>query len=55
MLQTSKKWQERKEAMEQLLNVAKTPKIADRDYSELMSALAKVGESRLCFDPSMNF
>jgi cytoskeleton-associated protein 5 len=38
----SKKWQERKEAMEELLNAAKTPKIADRDYSELMSALAKV-------------
>ncbi|KAM3584347.1 hypothetical protein VKS41_003168 [Umbelopsis sp. WA50703] len=40
-LLTSKKWQERKEALEQLLAAAKTPKIAEREYSELMSALAK--------------
>jgi hypothetical protein len=44
----SKKWQERKEAMEQLLVAAKTPKIADRDYSELMSSLAKVSRRNLC-------
>jgi hypothetical protein len=28
--------------MEELLNAAKTPKIAERDYSELLSGLAKV-------------
>ena len=34
--------------MEALLTVAKTPKIADNDYSELMGGLAKVREQLLC-------
>ncbi|KAI8967762.1 armadillo-type protein [Mycotypha africana] len=40
-LLTSKKWQERKEALDALTEEAKTPKILDTDYSELISALAK--------------
>lgn len=38
----SKKWQERREALDALLEQAKTPKIMDKDYSELIAALAKV-------------
>ncbi|CAO3595984.1 unnamed protein product [Absidia cylindrospora] len=37
----SKKWQERREALDILLASAKTPKIMDKDYSELICALAK--------------
>lgn len=37
----SKKWQERREALDALLAAAKTPRIADNDYTELMAALAK--------------
>ncbi|KAG1243120.1 hypothetical protein G6F68_015924 [Rhizopus microsporus] len=40
-LLASKKWQERREALDALLAQAKTPKIMDKDYTELMSALAK--------------
>ena len=38
----SKKWQERREALDALLEQAKTPKILDRDYSELIGHLVKV-------------
>lgn len=41
-LLTSKKWQERREALDALLEQAKTPKILDKDYSELITALSKV-------------
>ncbi|ORZ13461.1 armadillo-type protein [Absidia repens] len=37
----SKKWQERREALDVLLASAKTPNIMDKDYSELIGALAK--------------
>ncbi|KAI9483394.1 MAG: armadillo-type protein [Benjaminiella poitrasii] len=37
----SKKWQERREALDALLDQTKTPKIMDKDYSELIGALAK--------------
>ncbi|RIA95528.1 armadillo-type protein [Glomus cerebriforme] len=37
----STKWKERKEALEGLLEICKTPKIADNNYSELIAALAK--------------
>ncbi|KAI8882635.1 ARM repeat-containing protein [Backusella circina FSU 941] len=40
-LLASKKWQERREALDALLEQAKTPKILDKDYSELMTALSK--------------
>ncbi|GAA5800421.1 hypothetical protein HPULCUR_005851 [Helicostylum pulchrum] len=40
-LLASKKWQERREALDALLAQAKTPKIMDKDYSELMAALVK--------------
>ncbi|KAI9279535.1 armadillo-type protein [Sporodiniella umbellata] len=40
-LLASKKWQERREALDALLAQAKTPKILDKDYTELMGALAK--------------
>lgn len=43
----SKKWQERREALDALLEQAKTPKIMDKDYTELIGALAKV--SYRCF------
>ncbi|KAI9257597.1 armadillo-type protein [Sporodiniella umbellata] len=36
----SKKWQERRDALEALLKQAKTPKIKDNDYHELIQALA---------------
>jgi hypothetical protein len=38
----SKKWQERKEALDGLLNLCKSPKISDSNYSELVGALGKV-------------
>lgn len=41
-LLASKKWQERREALDALLEKAKTPKILDKDYSELITALSKV-------------
>lgn len=44
-LLASKKWQERREALDALLEAAKTPRIMDKDYSELMGALAKVGDA----------
>ncbi|CAG8440367.1 2083_t:CDS:10, partial [Acaulospora morrowiae] len=37
----SSKWKERKEALEGLLEVCKTPRIADSNYGELVAALAK--------------
>ncbi|KAG1588318.1 hypothetical protein G6F48_005356 [Rhizopus delemar] len=40
-LLTSKKWQERREALDALLAQSKTPKIVNKDYSELILALAK--------------
>lgn len=53
-LLASKKWQERREALDALVEAAKTPRIADKDYSELMGALAKVQISmqRLAFSPT---
>lgn len=44
-LLVSKKWQERREALDALLEKAKTPKIMDKDYSELIAALVKVNLS----------
>jgi cytoskeleton-associated protein 5 len=41
-LLASKKWQERREALDALLETAKTPKIMDKDYTELIGALVKV-------------
>lgn len=38
----SKKWQERREALDALLEQAKTEKIMDKDYSELITLLVKV-------------
>lgn len=38
----SKKWQERKEALDALLILCKSPKILDSHYSELVGALGKV-------------
>lgn len=38
----SKKWQERREALDALLEQSKTEKIMDKDYSELITLLAKV-------------
>ncbi|KAI8334829.1 armadillo-type protein [Chlamydoabsidia padenii] len=40
-LLASKKWQERREALDALLQATKTPKIMDKDYSELVGALTK--------------
>ncbi|KAG1428216.1 hypothetical protein G6F58_000673 [Rhizopus delemar] len=40
-LLASKKWQERREALDALLAQSKTPKIVNKDYSELILALAK--------------
>ncbi|CAB4441999.1 unnamed protein product [Rhizophagus irregularis] len=37
----SSKWKERKEALEGFLEICKTPRIADNNYSELTAALAK--------------
>ncbi|CAJ0826900.1 1337_t:CDS:10, partial [Entrophospora sp. SA101] len=37
----SAKWKERKEALDGLLEICKTPKIVDGNFSELISALAK--------------
>lgn len=41
-LLASKKWQERKEALDALLVLCKAPKISDSHYSELVGALGKV-------------
>jgi cytoskeleton-associated protein 5 len=41
-LLASKKWQERREMLDALLEKAKIPKILDKDYTELITALAKV-------------
>ena len=41
-LQESSKWKERKEALEELLKVAKAPRLAEDRYGELVSTLAKV-------------
>lgn len=41
-LLASKKWQERKEALDALLVLCKAPKISDSHYSELVGALSKV-------------
>ncbi|KAI8350708.1 armadillo-type protein [Mortierella sp. GBAus27b] len=40
-LLASKKWQERKEALDGLLTLCKSPKILDSNYSELASSLGK--------------
>ncbi|KAF7730601.1 Microtubule-associated protein, microtubule dynamics during spindle orientation [Apophysomyces ossiformis] len=40
-LLSSKNWKQRREALDALLENTKTPKIMDKDYSELMAALAK--------------
>ncbi|KAG0348125.1 Microtubule-associated protein, microtubule dynamics during spindle orientation [Podila humilis] len=40
-LLASKKWQERKEALDALLVLCKSPKISDGNYSELVGALGK--------------
>lgn len=45
----SKKWQERREALDALLEQAKTEKIMDKDYTDLIALLAKVS-STLCVD-----
>ncbi|KAG9290927.1 hypothetical protein G9A89_011077 [Geosiphon pyriformis] len=37
----SSKWKDRKEALDALLEICKTPKIADNNYGELIGALAK--------------
>lgn len=41
-LQESKKWQERKEALDALQKLAESPKIEPADYNELMRILKKV-------------
>jgi len=41
-LQDSKKWQERKEALEALQKLAEAPKLVPADYSELVRTLRKV-------------
>ena len=41
-LQESKKWQERKEALEALQKLAEAPKLVAADYSELVRTLRKV-------------
>jgi len=41
-LQESKKWQERKEALDALLKLVEAPKLESADYSELLRALKKV-------------
>ncbi|KAI8099122.1 armadillo-type protein [Halteromyces radiatus] len=47
-LLASKKWQERREALDALLESTKTPKIMDKDYSELVGALTKrIGDSNI--------
>ncbi|CAO3632931.1 unnamed protein product [Cunninghamella echinulata] len=44
----SKKWQERREALDALMEATKTPKIMDKDYSELMAALVKrIGDTNI--------
>ncbi|KAG0164625.1 Microtubule-associated protein, microtubule dynamics during spindle orientation [Apophysomyces sp. BC1034] len=40
-LLASKNWKQRREALDALMESTKTPKIMDKDYSELMAALAK--------------
>jgi hypothetical protein len=49
MTQASSKWKERKEALEDLLKMLDTPRLADGSYHSLISALAKV-VSLLSFD-----
>lgn len=39
----AKKWQERKEVLENLENLTKTPKLENGDYGDLIRALKKVG------------
>jgi len=41
-LQESKKWQERKEALDALQKLAESPKIEPADYNELIRTLKKV-------------
>jgi len=41
-LQESKKWQERKEALEALQKLAEAPKLENADYNELVRTLKKV-------------
>ncbi|KAK9719768.1 hypothetical protein K7432_004569 [Basidiobolus ranarum] len=44
----STKWKERKEALEGLLSIVKTIKLADDNYSEMMAALAKrIGDANV--------
>ena len=42
VLQESKKWQERKEALDALLKLAEAPKLENADYHELIRTLKKV-------------
>lgn len=44
----AKKWQERKEALETLENLLKTPKLENGDYGDLVRALKKVGFKLFC-------
>ena len=44
-LQESKKWQERKEALEALEPLAKNPKLEQGDYGDLVRVLKKVQTS----------
>lgn len=44
----SKKWQERREALDALLEQAKTEKIMDKDYTDLIALLAKVNSPDVC-------
>lgn len=41
-LQESKKWQERKEALDALLKLVEAPKLENADYHELIRMLKKV-------------
>ena len=41
-MQESKKWQERKEALEAVQKLAEAPKLEHADYSDLIRALKKV-------------
>lgn len=49
-LLASKKWQERKEALDALLVLCNSPKILDSHYSELVGALGKVRTSDAYLD-----
>jgi len=46
-LQESKKWQERKEALDALQKLAEAPKLENADYHDLVRTLKKVCHSLL--------